>query len=38
VRISSKEELRGRILSYVDMLNKEPVILRWSWKLNEINV
>ena len=38
IRVSSKEELKERILSYIDMLNKEPVIFRWSWGLNEYNM
>jgi len=38
IRVSSKEELKERILSYIDILNKEPVIFRWSWGLNEYNM
>ncbi len=38
MRVSDKEELKERILNYIDMLNKEPVIFRWNWKLNEINI
>jgi len=38
IRVSSKEELKERILSYIDMLNKEPVIFRWSWGLNEVSI
>ena len=38
IRVSSKEELKERILNYIDILNKEPVIFRWSWGLNEVTI
>jgi len=36
IRVSSKDELKERILKYVEELNKEPVIFRWRYKLDEI--
>jgi len=36
IRVSSKEELKERILKYVEELNKQPVVFKWKYKLNEI--
>jgi len=36
IRVSSKRELSERILSYINELNKEPILFRWKYKLNEI--
>jgi transposase len=36
IRVESKDELKQRIVRYVDELNKEPVIFRWKYRLDEI--
>jgi transposase len=33
IRVASKEELKQRILDYLDDLNRDPVIHTWSYKL-----
>jgi len=38
IRVKSKEELRNRILKYLDEINMEPVVFRWKYKLDEITV
>jgi len=37
LRVKSKEELIQRLKQYIDNLNKEPVIFRWKYKMNEIS-
>ena len=34
IRVASKDELKARILAYLDDINREPVIHRWSYKLD----
>jgi len=34
IRVPSKEELKARILAYLDDLNREPVIHTWTYKLD----
>lgn len=36
LRVSSKEELRERLLQYITDINNDPVIFKWSYKMNEI--
>lgn len=36
LRVNSKEELRERLLQYIDQINMEPVIYRWKYKMDEI--
>ena len=36
IRVSSKKELKERILQYFHDLNQNPKIFRWSYKLDEI--
>lgn len=35
LRVSSKEELRQRLLQYIDEINQDPVIFRWTYKMEE---
>lgn len=35
IRVASKNELKQRILAYLDDLNREPVIHTWTYKLAE---
>lgn len=36
IRVASREELRTRILAYLDMVNAMPVPFRWTWGLDEL--
>lgn len=38
IRVESKHELKTRIQQYIDRLNEDPVIYRWTYKLDEISV
>lgn len=38
IRVKSKDELRERIMKYLDEINIEPVVFRWKYKLDEIIV
>ena len=38
IRVSSKEELIERIYRYIDQDNQEPVVFRWTYKMDEITV
>ncbi len=38
IRVKSKEELKQRILKYLEETNNEPVVFRWKYKLDEILV
>lgn len=38
IRVKSKTELENRIYSYIDEVNEDPVIYRWKFKMDEINV
>ena len=38
IRVKSKDELRDRIMKYLDEINIEPVVFRWKYKLDEILV
>ena len=34
IRVASKEELKARILAYLDDLNRAPVIHTWTYKID----
>jgi transposase len=34
IRVASKQELKARILAYLDDLNREPVIHTWTYKID----
>ena len=38
IRVKSKEELIERIYRYIDEANDDPVVYRWTYKMNEVNV
>ena len=38
IRVSSKQELVDRIHLYFQQLNKDPVIFRWKYKMDEISI
>jgi transposase len=38
IRVKSKEELRERILRYLDEVNEAPVVYRWRYKMDELSV
>ncbi len=35
IRVASKNELKHRILAYLDDLNREPVIHSWTYKIGK---
>lgn len=37
IRVNAKEELEERIHKYFDEVNREPVIYRWKYKMDEIS-
>ena len=38
LRVESKDELKQRIEQYIDYLNEDPVVFKWSYKMDEISV
>ena len=38
IRVNSKKELANRIYLYFDEVNREPVVYRWTYKMEEISV
>ena len=38
IRVQSKAELKQRIEAYIDRLNEDPVVYRWTYKMDEISV
>jgi len=35
IRVKSKEELKSRIIKYLDEVNEIPTVFRWKWKMDE---
>lgn len=38
IRVKSKEELTNRIYEYIAEVNESPVIYRWTYKMDEVDV
>ena len=38
VRVKSKQELKQRIEQYLTQVNEDPVVFRWTYRLEEIQV
>jgi len=38
IRVKSKEELATRLYRYIDEVNREPVVYRWKYKMDEVTV
>ena len=38
IRVASKEELRERIYKGIKEINNDPVIFRWRYKMDDIEV
>ena len=38
MRVASKQELQQRIERYIDRLNEDPVVFKWTYKMDEISV
>jgi len=34
IRVASKQELKDRIMAYIDDINRDPVVHKWTYKLN----
>ena len=37
IRVSSKDELKERILRYLEEVNAESVVCRWKWNLSDVD-
>ena len=37
IRVSSKDELKERILRYLEEVNAESVVYRWKWNLSDVD-
>ena len=37
IRVSSKDELKERILRYFKEVNAEPIVYRWKWNLSDVD-
>ena len=33
IRVASKQELKDRIMAYIDDINRDPVVHKWTYKL-----
>lgn len=38
IRVENKEELKIRIYKYFDEINKEPVVFRWTYKMEDFKL
>ena len=38
IRVDSREELKARMLRYIEDVNSETVIFTWKWKMDEMPV
>jgi len=38
IKVHSKNELKQRILQYLNEVNRIPTIFRWKWKMDEISI
>ena len=38
IRVNSKDELKQRILKWIEELNEAPVVFRWKWGLDKISL
>ena len=36
IRVASKDELKERILTYLDDLNRDPVVHSWTYKIDAV--
>ena len=37
IRVDSKDDLKQRILTWIEELNESPVVFRWKWRLDTIS-
>jgi len=38
VRVQSKQELKRRIEQYLNQVNEDPVVFRWTYRLDEVHI
>lgn len=38
LRVKSKSKLKEQTLQYIDEVNQMPIILKWKYKIGQINV
>jgi hypothetical protein len=36
IRVSSKAELKARLLAYFELLNQDPTVHTWTYKLDQV--
>ena len=37
IRADPKDELKNRMLEYIQGINNEPVVFTWKWKMDEMS-
>ncbi len=37
MRVASKDELKDRIMAYLDDINRDPVVHKWTYRLDAQN-
>jgi hypothetical protein len=37
IRVASKDELKARILAYLNDLNRDPVVHSWTYKIDTVS-
>ena len=38
IRVATKQELIERIHQYFEEVNRDPVVFRWKYKMDEVNI
>ena len=38
IRVASKNELKSRIVKYLDEVNQMPTVFKWTWKMKETEI
>lgn len=38
IRVSSKKDLKDRIMKYINEINSDPVVFRWKYKMDSLSV
>ena len=38
IRVSSKQDLKDRIMQFIEEINEDPVIFKWKYKLDSVAV
>lgn len=38
IRVNSKQELKERLLMYIEEINQMPTVFKWKWKMNDLSI